>query len=336
MGKGELTRRQLLAGLAGASGVGVAVGTGTATMVTDETTFRDTTWRSGQMALSVDWESGGKSGTGDGLLEVPVDLTGDDPTQVIDLEVGLPDLGGENNDAAVWMRAPCPEDGELARALDVTIRRANCTGDCELFSGSLWDLTAGVHLDGDSSTEEGDCLSPGETVAIETEVGLTDFEGDGSATFSLEFVGTQCRYTDGENPFGSGDGCDSGGDPRHAISFVAFCSSADESIDPSLSVTASDDDGDPLEVGWQTATDVDFVAVKASTGLTVYDLRGAYRDAGSAFPGDTSAAVPAVTLEPGQAASPCEVAADELGADPTAVTRTTKLEWTDEDWRVDE
>lgn len=337
MGKRELTRRDLLAGLAGASGVGAALGSGTAAMVTDGAIFPGSSLTSGRLVMSVEWEGGGASGSGVGAARLK--LTDLMPEQTIDVSLSMPELpGGENNPARVWAGARCRVDTEVTRKLDVTLRRANCSDDCTVFEGSLSELADGVPIDANGT----ECLRPGETLELVAEVGLTDFEGYGSASFDLEFVGTQCRNDDGRrNPFDGNGGCEEAERPSgHAISFVGFCSSEAGPIEPTFEDEVWRGPGEVESVAWSTDVDVDFVVVKAGTTFTIYDHTATPTTSGEVSSGDPSADA-VVTPGPaggGQsnASRPCALAAEELGHDEYDAESSSKWGYWSGEWRRDE
>ncbi len=333
----QFTRRELLAGVAGATGLGAAAGTGTAALVSDRSVF-DSQLTTGSLDLRVDRVTGETTGSSQGTVAVPVELTAEDPTQVVDLTVSLPD-GGDANPAFAWVRSRCPQDGDLASKLDVTLRYASCDADCILYSGPLSGLAAGVPIDasGDASVDPGQqqCLQPGRDIDLQLVVSISAFRGRGSASFTLDFVGTQCRHASGvTSPFQGETDCEEDSDGgQHAISYVAFCTTGDEPADPDVTVLETNDDGEPVSVAWTTAVDVIFVCVKAANSLTVYDYSDESRTSGTATVGDDAAAIPAIELAPGEASTPCDVAARELGwtGDVSDLT-STKLEYEDVNW----
>lgn len=342
MGRYDVTRRQLLAGLAGAGGLGAVVGTGTASIYSDEALFGGSSLSSGTLDLTVDWETADATGSSEGSLAVPVELSASDPLQTVDLSVSLPDHGGQNNPAAPWVRSECPNGEDLASALEVTLRYTGCSGNCVLFSGSLGEFAEGVPLDagGDPSLSLADqrCLDPGETLDLELDVGVTNFDGRDETEFTLEFVGVQCRNGTGIDPFEGASDCGPAKPPDRGhgpdVSFVAFCSGEKRPIRPSLPRNEPGDDG-PSVVFWETAVDVDYVVVKGANTMTIYDYRTVERTAGSATVGDPDAAVPAYEVEPGESARPCAVATSELGEIPGGTRQSIKLEYEDGGWEVE-
>lgn len=334
MRENEVTRRQLLAGLAGAGGLGAVVGTGTGSLLTDETRFGGSSLTSGSLDLAVQWETDDASGTTRGTAAVPLSFSNRSPTDSVDLTVSLPEIRGGNNPAQVWVRTPCPDDEKLLEALEITLRYAHCDRDCVVSNGSLWGLLEGVPVaPGDAEPHDGNprCLKPDESIDLKLDAGFADYEKQGSATFGLEFVGVQCRNSAARNPFPTDSECEQpGGTQRPDISFLSFCSSEDEPIKPSVPTTRRSDD--PDVAFWETATDVDYVCVKGGQQLTIYDYRRSHRTDGAAWVGDPQAAVSSLDFQPGDAARPCAVANDELGG--VDLRQSVTLENERGHWRV--
>jgi len=341
MGHREVTRRQLLAGLAGAGGIGATIGTGTAAMVSDRVTFQDATIRSGTVDLSVAWATGGSNGSSGGTVEVPVELTADEPEQTVDLTVSLPDPDGKANPAYAWVRSTCPSGDDVADDLEVALRYPNCQTNCLLFDGTVSEFTSGVPLDADADATRPPgsqrCLEPGQGLDLELDLELDD-EGQGAAEFTLEFVGRQCRSTDGtDRPFPTTN-CEGESRHSHAISNLTLCTSAGDSIaaDPAsvLTTVSENEDGEPLVVDWETAVAIDFVVVKAGTVFTIYDFRGQATSQGTASPEDPDAALPAIEAAQHTASAPCDLAARELGADGYQASASQTFGFR-EGWEVD-
>ncbi|MHB9288846.1 hypothetical protein ACKVMT_17595 [Halobacteriales archaeon Cl-PHB] len=332
-----LSRREVLAGIAGATGVGVAAGSATAALTSDEEEIEDTLLAAGALDLRVAWETADRSGTSQGSVAVPLELTSEEPAQTVRLTLSLPPDTG-SNPAGTWLRSRCPPDDRLARQLDVTLRYADCDGDCEVFSGSVADLANGVRLDAASGASADDpaCLKPGEGLEVALDVDGSAFRGRGETTFTLDVVGIQCRHGAGAtSPFPATPCDDEPGSDAPAISYIAFCTTADGALDPEVTVTASTADG-PDEVAWETTTAVDLVCVKAGTTLTVYDYRSTVRTSGTAKPGDPAAARSGIDLAPGEAATPCSVGWQALGETVPDDLHGTKLEYEDGTWTGDE
>lgn len=326
MEKTDVTRRQLLAGLAGAGGIGTVVGTGTASVFSDETLFRRSGFGSGRLDLAVDWETDGRSGDGAGQTAIPVDVSPADPRQTVHLTVSLPNGDGSNTPATAWLRAVCPDDGQLAVDPLVTVRYEDCQSDCVAHAGPLSSLAAGVGLspDGETAPPAGRaCLDPGQEIELAMDVGVTDVREDASASFTLEFRGVQCRNREPTNPFwadpadaASAD-CESNPSPgRPDVDALTFCTSQPGDIRPSIVATRPGDDG-PGAVIWETAVDVDVVGAVGADELTVYDFRETDRTAGAAWVGDPAATIESVPFDPAADASPSAIAHAELpGAVP--------------------
>ncbi len=334
MGKREVTRRQLLAGVAGATGIGATIGTGTAAMVADEAFFRNGSIRSGHLNLTVDWASGGESGTSTGLVEVPISLSQSDPEATIDLTLSLPTDDEPNNPAYAWVRSSCIDDGLLAD-LDVTVRYPSCGDNCVIYEGPIDGLADGLVLDADSdgSLPAGDqrCLQPGEELRLAMDLRLGDIDRNASDEFSLTFAGTQCRNTSGTtSPFPASD-CGAGN--SRAISYIAFCTTSSGDLNPEFQTVASDEDG-PTKVSWQTVTDVDIVCVKSGTTLKVYDFRGPQMTSNQVSSGDPEAAISGLRVQRTDNESPCGTATAALSGTIDGTMQTTTYEWVDGAWEV--
>lgn len=331
MGKSQLTRRQMLASLAGASGIGAGLGSGTAAVVSDEAVFPLGSITSGRLEIDVARAGGNATGSG-GAAEISLnDLQ---PEGTVDLSVSMPELpGGSNNPARIWLGVRCPIETALTRALEVTVRRRNCQSGCTEFEGTLSDLAGGVAIEAPG----GDCLQPEETVELGVDFGLSDFEGTGSGTVVLEVVGTQCRNGgSARNPFDGNVGCGTeSSQPRSAISFVGFCSSEAGPIEPTFGGETWLFDG-VGSVEWSTETPVDFVVVKAGRTFTIYDHSGYPRTEGEVFSGDAGAAVPGIEPHQRNAARPCELAVERLGYPDYEAANSTKRKPERGEWVIDE
>jgi hypothetical protein len=319
----------------GAAGLGL--GTGTAAILRDGTYLRESVVTGGTVDMTVAWETEEDSGTAEGDLAVPVELTPTDPSSTVRVRTALPEYEGQNNPGYAWMGAPCPDEQDsLWGNLAVTIRYSDCSEECSVFEGTLADLASGVPLDGeaDGSRPAGQqtCLEPGESLDLELEVTL-DRYAVGDAEFVLQFVATQCRHGEPVSPFPADPACRAG--PEHAISFVAFCTRTEGALDPTLATTAENDDGEPLEVDWETAVDVDFVVLKAAREVTIYDHRDGEVTAGTAAPGDGGANVETVVPAGSSSSDPCELASAVVTDGSYESTNAVKLEYADGDWEAD-
>jgi hypothetical protein len=334
MGPHEVTRRQLLAGLTVTGGAGLGIGSGTAALVTDSAMFPGNAVAAGALDLQVSWTAGSASGTGQGRASIPLAIGQSDGPTTAQLSVTVP-ADGENNPAACWLRARCPDDSLLGRALRVTITYDSCPDDCVLYRGHLVGLADGVPLDprGLPGIVPGEqaCLEPGAQIDLELTVAAGGFEGQAETAFELEFVGQQCRGREEHpNPFPAPDCGPPPTDGQHAISFLAFCTAGDGPIatDPETvaTVTETNAAGEPLEIEWETDLPVDFVVVKASTEFMIYDLRDSDATTGVATSRDSDAAV--ATVEPAQrwASDPCGLAAQVLELPDYEPGATLKLE----------
>jgi hypothetical protein len=207
-----MTRRRVLAALAAAGGAGALTGSGTSALLRD-TEAGSLSLTSGLVDVVVDYwadTTGGidpatPDGTVDGT-QLTVPLSGDGGRTVFRLS--LPQDGGPNNPASLWLKADCPEQATLAEALQVTLSYATADGTSttEIASGSLRNvanaLRTGTRLDGDPATPDVDCLTDEVYLALESDVGA--YVGSETVSLPLSLVATQCRNTDPDvNPFPS-------------------------------------------------------------------------------------------------------------------------------------
>jgi hypothetical protein len=188
----NITRRQILGGLAVSGGLGALVGSSTTAILTDT-------------------EGLEASHITSGVVDITVDVTQDKDGSTTTLTVSLPsDSGGtniDNNPSYVWVRSlECPEPSD-GGALKVELR-LKCDGSQRtLQSGKLGDVLASQDLrEGfllSCDQNDASCLMPGETrkltfEAVDKSQSIEDIE------ISLEFFAQQCRNnTPPENPFGA-------------------------------------------------------------------------------------------------------------------------------------
>jgi predicted ribosomally synthesized peptide with SipW-like signal peptide len=228
----KISRRQLLAGVAGAGATGALVGTGTAALFTDEEGF-SARLTAGLFDLVVEHAGGTSTGT--------VPLVIDAATGSEQLTAQLP--GERNNPGYAWLRTVCPEEDLPAFADDiaVTLSYVDCGGDGDtIATGSLAEvaeqLRGGEPLDprclGPAEVDPGGqaCLSSGGEIdlLLEWDWDLQeDYDGGPQDLVALEFAGLQCRNADGtRNPFpdvATTANCETDDPPttteRYAVSF---------------------------------------------------------------------------------------------------------------------
>lgn len=342
MGERELTRRKLLAGAAGAGGLGALVGPGTASLFSDTERAQGSSLQSGQLDLLVSWETGdGSTGTSEnGRLPDTLELTSEDSSGTIDLTLSLPPDDGANNAALVWVGTDCPADTDLHRDIEVELRLRYCD-DCLLYEGSLWGLVQGVFVDptGLHPNLDDGCLVPGRQLPLELEISVDDFEGTGDVEIPLRFIGTQCRNARHQtNPFVPLDEeCTPPPDgSTRGIGAVAFCSQAGEDVLPTISTRRTNDSGEPTSVEWNTELPVDYVVITAGTQFTVYDYRDDAAKSGTATVGADGPSATTLAAPPWYSSEPCALPATELDHEEREFASSTKYEPGDDGvWEVE-
>jgi predicted ribosomally synthesized peptide with SipW-like signal peptide len=324
MEKPDLTRRQMLSGIAVTGGAGALTGRGTAALLSDEETFTNNSVTAsastaGVIALDVTIDS---LDNADGLIytiEVP-DLANNNPSYIWIQPVTCPDPIDAAEDVDVELRVECPDSGDTVIITDGTLR----TVVDELRTGAGEPLRC-------SSDETARCFEPGENVELVLEVIDSSTEED--FTFELEFYAEQCRYNTGATtPFDSLSTCDTGDPPDlgKGISFIAFCSEPGEMIDPTiLSRSEFDDDGAPRSLEWETDNGVNYVVVKAGQNFTIYEYSSGNTTTDTVTTGGNDDA-DFYGSEPknNRSSDPCELAAEKFGSGsfPSGGT-SVKLEW---------
>ena len=213
-------------------------------------------------------------------------------------EAGLTEPERKAEDAANY------DTGELADAIDVTLKYADAAGNGGgiITEGSLRTVLAqlsnGVPLDAagrgdiDAGAQQAFEPSSGEDPLTEPclvfEWTIPESVGNEIQTdrveFGLTFYAQQARHTDGtENPCdeqdgGNGDG--GGNAERKAISFAAVCVDEGEiaADEVTLSIVETNDDGEPVTIDWTADRQVDRVVLKTGGGQFAIEN----------FPGGTS------------------------------------------------
>lgn len=210
-----LSRRRILAAMAGVGGTGALSGAATGAVFNDE-------WRStadlttgvvdlvaeywlltgpGSGSLDRDDPDGRVDGP---RLNVPVGpLSGDETAGSTLLRFSLPQDGdGVNNPASLWLRTTCPDPTSLAELLQVRLSSADAAGvaGTEIAAGSLREvadaLRSGVRLDpdGDPADDDHGCLTDELFVLVEYDLG--GYVGAESTTLPIEVAAVQCRNAD--------------------------------------------------------------------------------------------------------------------------------------------
>ncbi len=230
-GDNGIARRKVLAAAAGVGGLGIAGGVGTASLLGDSEMFEENLLQSGSLDLEVDWKEpvvqGSISESGDNLT---AEVEPNDKDGSALLKVALPEIEGNNNDGRVWLQPQCPDPGEAAIDLFLSIYYADSGGNTngpvldesgeEIIDESLLELAAEPGFQLLFSGE--DCLEANKEgyLLVEWEY-ADDYDDDYDiADFDLELFARQCRNNETpQNPFPDGEVCIEGKD----ISWVAFC-----------------------------------------------------------------------------------------------------------------
>lgn len=176
------------------------------------------------------------------------------------------------------------DDGELDEAIKAKLRYCKQDGTVgDIIVGGedstlrdvLTALENGIPLDsngnGGASAGEQDAYDPGKKtgkcVCIEWRI-PEDVDNKIQADklkFSLIFHAVQARHNDGTGSPCDGDS-DSGGDNsggnKPGISYIAFCDSNGDSLNPTVTVLKTNTEGDPIMVKWETNKPVGHVALK--------------------------------------------------------------------------
>jgi hypothetical protein len=296
---GGVSRRELLAGLAGVGVVGGLTGLSTGAFLGDREAVAGSL-TGGAVDLEVTWAyEDGPSGTGANGATVPATNAG--TTEYVSITLDLPQRRDHvNNPAIVWVRLTCLED------LDVPTDdlRVELTYDSGVLDGlpvfgpaSLTELLApdsparrGVPLAVDHDEYCFDTSDGGGPMRLRLRLSLAEeYRGELAFGLPLEFVAYQCRGESAlDNPFAGRPvpPCD-GSEPRPnpkpdpAISFLAFCVREDgpnsvpdpEAID--IVAETTKDDGEVTAVRW-TRTDgeaIDAVVVGSSAATKLRNFR---------------------------------------------------------------
>lgn len=344
MEKPDLTRRQMLSGIAVTGGAGALTGRGTAALLSDEETFTNNSVTAsastaGVIALDVSVDSlsnadysFGNTVDADGLIytiEVP-DRASNNPSYIWIQPVTCPDPIDAAEDVDVELRVECPDSGDTVIITDGTLR----TVVDELRTGAGEPLRC-------SSDETARCFEPGESVELVLEVTDSDTEED--FTFELEFYAEQCRYNTGATtPFDSLSKCGTGEETTQAngISWIAFCSESGGTIDPTIPPTSTsklDDDGAPRSLEWETTSGVNYVVVKAGQNFTIYQYSDGSTAGTVTTGGNDDADFYGSEPSNSQSSTPCKLAAEKFGSGPFPSSGTSvKLEWDEEDEKFTE
>ena len=326
MDKPDLTRRQVLSGIAVSGGAGALTGRGTTGLYSDGELFTNnsvtaSTSTAGVVDLDVAVDS---LGDADGLVytvEVP-DLANNNPSYIWVQPVTCPDPIDAADDVNVELRVECPDSDETVTIAEGTLR------------GVIDGLRTNAGEPLRCSGETARCFEPGENVELVLEV-----TGSGTTedfAFELEFYAEQCRYNSGATtPFDSLAQCDTGDEttPAKGISWIAFCSGSDVALAPTIHDPGDfDDDGAPRSLTWETDAGVKYVVVKSGQNFTIYDYSGGSTTTDTVTTGGNDDA-DFYGSEPSDSRSsdPCELAAEKFGSGSFSSSGTSvKLEWDEE------
>jgi len=217
----RLSRRQLLAGVAGAGGIGTLAGGLTGAALGDIEPFRNNRFVAGSLELDVGWTGPGAGPTDGSLLLLDIGPLDAGESGYSYLSVSLPSGDGQrNNPATVWLQTHCPTPTTL---LDDFLRVQLSYVDCEtgdpiqtVFDwGSLRDfanaLRNGIQLVPQSggTGDDGDCLPVDDPLCLRLDYTLDEgYVGTESTRMYMDLVGMQCRHDAGElNPFTAQEEC---------------------------------------------------------------------------------------------------------------------------------
>jgi hypothetical protein len=214
----NLSRRNLLAAIAGVGTVGAVAGSGTGAVFNDRSGF-DATMQTGILDLAVSYDIVSGPGAGDletnhgtvngPRLDIPIGSLDElNPAGRTDVTFSLPESAQPNNPAGLWLATDCPVPASTALAEVLTLRLS--TVDCEtgetyavISEGSLRTVAeamqTGVQVDGDPTTAAIDCLT--DQVCVSFEYELTGIAGTESVELPLWFGAMQCRNDLATNPF---------------------------------------------------------------------------------------------------------------------------------------
>jgi len=324
MDKPDLTRRRVLSGIAVSGGAGALTGRGTVALFSDEELFtNNSVTTSASTAGVVDLDVAVDSlGDADGLIytiEVP-DLANNNPSYIWVQPVTCPDPIDAADDVDVDLRVECPDSGDTVTIAEGTLR--------EVVDGLRTNAGEPLRCSGETPR----CFEPGENVELVLEVLSSDTTED--FAFELEFYAEQCRYnTEATTPFDSLAQCDTGDEttPAKGISWIAFCSESEATLDPDILATSDfdDDDGAPRSLEWETEDEVDYVVAKSGQNFTIYDYSGGSTTTDTVTTGgNDDADFYGSESSNNRSSNPCELAAEKFGSGSFPDNGpSVKLEW---------
>lgn len=209
-GDRDLSRRQVLAGVAGASSIGALAGGITGAVLGDSERFFDNQFVAGAFELDMHWTGGPSSGN---QFALTIEDLNPGETGHADLSLELPADDQDNNPGLLWLRATCPAPPTLlGEFLEVTLSYADCdSGEAvETIRGPLSlrkfadQIRNGIQLrpPPELSGTNGECLPVGQEICLRLDYALSDgYLGEESLAMSFQVVAEQCRHNEAANPF---------------------------------------------------------------------------------------------------------------------------------------
>ena len=341
-GDGGITRRKVLAAAAGAGGLGVAGGVGSAALLRDEESFGGL-FEGGSLNLKID-------GTSINEETLELDL-GTEPGHEV-LELSVPDDDG-NNPGYVWFRPSCPSPATpLAEKLHVEFSYADSENAGHearqaIAAGPLPEV-ANKLSDGYLLTPGGDdaCLAPDDSAYLHIKWNLNEsYSGGEEPQFVVVFRAKQCRYGDRtESPFNSRSRCNRATltptetpTNKYAISNIGFCTDSDDSINPEVTEINNSDESNPTSVDWKTDIEVDFVTLffgsQGGPQMTIYDYRDEHaKTSGTAIRDDEDARFNLENPESGAPSRLCAIAEEQVNGSYSTV-QAAKLNFEDGEFK---
>lgn len=211
-----LSRRKILAGMAGAGSVGAFAGGMTSAVLSDTEGFFGNTFGAGALDVDLAWIGDSAGATKDNTAGLGFGDIEPCEKQSEVLSVSVPEAD-DANPAELWLRAGCPSpvDTDVAEQLKVSLYYYDCASqsrgaaiveDISLL-GFANLLADGIQLavpDGAGPT--GSCLAVGGEVCLEFEYQLAKwYEGSESVSMLFEVLAQQCRHNDGlDSPIQAG------------------------------------------------------------------------------------------------------------------------------------
>lgn len=209
----NVSRRKILAGLAGVGSIGAFAGGTTSAVFNDIEVFGNT-FGAGALDVSLTWAGPGAGPQQGNAVALSIDDLDPCESGYATLSVALPEAEPNNNPGVVWLRPLCPEPTTvLENHLKVSLYYADCdTGaaiEPIIEDRSLLEFANTVHggyrlEPPNGSGPAGNCFAVGEEVCLRFEYTLNGaYDATESMGMAFEVVAQQCRHNDGmTNPFG--------------------------------------------------------------------------------------------------------------------------------------